>query len=86
MPDKKNNSEYITISFDDGTSARCEVLGVFDANGGEYVALLNEKIQEVYFYRYIQRDADHYDLGDIETEEEFDAVSAVFDEITAPEQ
>ena len=82
-----NANDTITLEFDDGGKVECTVLGVFDARGAEYVALLDEKAQEVYFYRYLQSDEDHFDLADIETDEEFNEVSAVFDDITeSPEE
>jgi len=79
----KNNEdhEYITLEFEDGVSVACAVLGVFEAEGRDYIALLDEDANEVYFYRYLQADEDHYEIGDIETDEEFDAVSATFDEV-----
>ena len=84
MADEPEN-DIITLEFEDGGTLECTVLGVFEVKGTEYVALLDEKAQEIYFYRYLQSDEDHYDIADIETDEEFEEVSAAFDEITDPE-
>jgi len=32
--------QFITLEFDDGEEVECEVLGVFDVDGKEYIALL----------------------------------------------
>ena len=84
MADEHEN-DIITLEFEDGGTLECTVLGVFEVKGTEYVALLDENAQEIYFYRYLQSDEDHYDIADIETDEEFEEVSAAFDEITDPE-
>lgn len=73
---------YMTLSFDDGQEEDCEVLGVFDLDGKEYVALLSPE-EDVYIYGYKQVGEDEFELLDIETEEEFDKVAARYDEITA---
>ena len=33
------SAEFITLEYEDGTSERCEVLGVFDVEEKQYVAL-----------------------------------------------
>lgn len=81
-----NNEEYLTIELDDGTTIECSVLGVFEVREKEYVALLDEDAQEVYFYRYIQTDDDSYDIGYIESDEEYDEVGDVFDSIYDAEE
>ncbi|MBQ2086118.1 MAG: DUF1292 domain-containing protein [Oscillospiraceae bacterium] len=85
MADDREN-DVITLEFEDGGAVECTVLGVFEVKGTEYVAFFDEKGQEIYFYRYLQSDEDHYDIADIETDEEFNEVSAAFDEITAEEE
>ena len=81
MANNDSNYDYITLEFEDGGTLECAVLGVFEARGREYVALFDEAANDVYFYRYLQSDEDHYDIEDIETDEEFDEVSAAFDQI-----
>jgi uncharacterized protein YrzB (UPF0473 family) len=73
--------EHITIEYDDGTVKEWAVVGVFDAEGREYIALLDEDTEEIYLYRYIQTDEDSYDIDEIPTDEEFDMAYDVFEEI-----
>ena len=35
-------ADYITLQFDDGEDVECEILGLFDYEGAEYIALLPE--------------------------------------------
>ena len=71
---------YMTLAFEDGVEEDCEVLGVFEAEGKEYVALLSPE-GEVYIYGYRQLNDEEFELVDIETEEEFDKAAAAYDEI-----
>ena len=84
MAEMEKEPEYITLEFEDGGTLECEVLGTFTVGEREYVALYDDGEDIVYFYRYLQSDEDHYEIADIETDEEFEAVSAEFDEITDP--
>ena len=45
------SAEFITLEYEDGTSERCEVLGVFDVEEKQYVALAPEEDEtSVYLY------------------------------------
>ena len=47
------SAEFITLEYEDGTSERCEVLGVFDVEEKQYVALAPEEDEtSVYLYGY----------------------------------
>ncbi len=71
---------YMTLTFDDGEEEECEVQGVFECDGKEYVALLSDN-GDAYIYGYRPLDGDEFELLDIETEEEFDRAAAKYDEI-----
>ena len=71
---------YMTLTFDDGEEEDCEVLGTFDVDGKEYVALLSPE-GDAYIYGYRQTSDEDFELLDIETEEEFDKAAARYDEI-----
>lgn len=91
MADKKGydaatdteEEDYITLEFDDGTTVECEIMGVFDAAGKEYIALIpDDGTDDVYIYGYKEVGEDEYDLLDI-TDEEFEVAVAEFDKIVA---
>ena len=71
----------ITLEFDEGDVLKFEIMGTFDVNGVEHIALLEMETEEYYLYRYIPN-GDDFELGDI-PEEEFDTVSEAFDELMA---
>jgi uncharacterized protein YrzB (UPF0473 family) len=77
--------ETVMITFDDDTDVECAVLGIFGAEGREYIALIpiaeeaesplgNE---EVLVYRYAEENGEAA-LTQIESDEEYEAVSEAF--------
>ena len=77
------SSEFVTLEYEDGTSERCEVLGIFDCDEKEYIALVPESDDDsVYLYEYQEHDDGTFSLADIADDEEFARVEAVFDELT----
>ena len=49
------NEDMITLELDDGTSIECEIMGVFDVDGIDYIALANaEGSDDVNLYRYVE--------------------------------
>lgn len=87
MADNKTNGyeediEYITLEFDDGKSVECEIQGVFDLDGKEYIAVLPEDgTDDVYIYGYKEVGDDEFELVDIEDDEEFKKVVEEYDNI-----
>ena len=91
MADEKNieveETEVITLEFDDGGEVECEIMGVFDLNGKEYIALIpDDGTDDVYIYGYEEVGDDEFELIDIEDDAEFEAVVAEFDKIMAEEE
>ena len=78
MEQEVNNK--ITLDYEDGSSVECEIVGVFEVEGKEYIALIDEESEDIILYRYIEVDGENFELEDI-PEEEFDAVSEVFEAI-----
>ena len=72
--------ETVTLAFDDGKEMLCNVLGVFEALGREYIALLPVGEEEVVLFRHEQME-DASEITSIEDDEEYDAVVAAFEEI-----
>ncbi len=72
--------EILTLEFDDGEKFECGIMGVFDLNDKQYIALdAFDDSNDVYLYEYVPTD-DDFELVDI-PEEEFDAVAAEFDRL-----
>ena len=75
-------SDFITLEFDDGVEVECEIMGVFDCGDKEYIALIpNDETDDVYIYGYKEVGDDEFELVDIDDDEEFAKVVAEFDSI-----
>jgi len=70
----------VTLTLDDDSELECSILGTFDIEEVEYIALLPIDDGEVLIYRYEQNDED-VTLGLIESDEEFEMVSEAFHSI-----
>lgn len=87
MANEKKNVEIdekdiITLEFDNGDEVECEIMGVFDFNGKEYITLIpDDGTDDVYIYGYKEVGEDEFELIDIEDDAEFEAVVAEFDSI-----
>jgi len=79
-------ADYITLQFDDGEDVECEILGLFDYEGAEYIALLpDDGTDDVYIYGYKEISDEEFELIDIEDDELFEKVVAEFEALTAEE-
>ena len=89
--DKKNvpvedEAEYITLEFDDGTEVEAEIMGIFDVEGKEYIALIpDDDTDDVYLYGYKEVSEEEFELIDIEDDAEFDKVVKEFEKLTEEE-
>lgn len=86
--DNEDDDVVVTLNLDDGSEVTCEILTIFDLNNQDYIVLLpldengeeNEE-GEVYIYRYFEDETGAPSLDNIESDEEYAAVSAKFDEL-----
>ena len=75
-----SEDEIITLEFDNGESFECGIMGVFDLEDKQYIALeAFDDSNDVYLYGYVPTD-DDFELLDI-PEEDFDRVAAEFDRL-----
>lgn len=74
--------EIITLEFEDDTKVDCEVLGIFDFENKDYIALIpDDGSDDVYIYGYQEYDDGTFELEDIEDDEQFKKVAAEFESI-----
>ena len=74
--------EIITLEFEDDTKVDCEVLGVFEYDKKDYIALIpDDGSDDVYIYGYQEYDDGSFELEDIEDDELFGKVAAEFESI-----
>ena len=79
-------ADIITLEYDDGTELECEMMGVFEADGKEYITLIpQDDSDDVYIYGYKEVSEDEFELIDIEDDAEFERAVAVFDQLMLEE-
>ena len=78
--------EIITLEFEDDTKVDCEVMGIFDCDDKDYIALIpQDGTDDVYIYGYQEYDDGSFELEDIEDDELFKKVAAEFESIMSEE-
>ena len=85
--DEDDDAEIITLEFDDGESVECEVMGVFDFEEKEYIALIpTDGTDDVFIYGYKEINDEEFELIDIEDDAEFERVVEEFEKMTVEEE
>ena len=75
-------AEFLTLEFDDGTEVECEIMGIFDCDGKEYIALIpDDGSDDVFIYGYKEVGEDEFELIDIDDDAEFERAVAELDSI-----
>ena len=81
-PADNDADNYLTLEFEDGKEIECELMGVFEVEGKEYIALLpNDGSEDIYLYGYREVNEDEFEMLDIEDDGEFEKVAAEFDRL-----
>jgi uncharacterized protein YrzB (UPF0473 family) len=84
---RDEDSDIITLEFEDGQEVECEIMGIFDLDDKEYIALIpDDDSDDIYLYGYKEISDEEFELLDIEDDAEFEKVVAEFDRITAEEE
>ena len=91
MADNKKNvqdeADIITLEFDNDETIECEIMGIFDYDGNDYIALIPlDDSDDVYIYGYKEVGEDEFEIVDIEDDELFAKVVEEFDTIMASEE
>lgn len=75
---------YITLSFDDDSEENCLVIGIFEAEGKEYIALQpNDEEAYPYLFKYNEIGEEEIELLDIEDDAEYAKVQETFEALMA---
>jgi uncharacterized protein YrzB (UPF0473 family) len=83
---ENDDADFITLEFDDGEEIECEIMGIFEMDGKEYIALVpNDDTDDVYIYGYSEISEEEFELIDIEDDDEFARVVEEFDKLTVEE-
>lgn len=77
--------DHIILTLEDNTEIECHVLGIFEVEDVEYIALVPIGEEEVFLYRYEETE-DGMELLNIEDDEEFKIVSEAFYELFSEDE
>jgi uncharacterized protein YrzB (UPF0473 family) len=77
---EQEEMETMILTLDDDTELECGIIGVFEVEGKDYIALLPSEEENVLIYEYKETD-DDVELGMIEDDDLFEKVSTAFNEI-----
>ena len=83
---------FVTLEIEDGEEIETQVITIFEVEGEDgkegqdYIVLMpvdqaDSEEGEVYIYRYFESEDGEPGLDNIETQEEFDMVSEIFDQL-----
>jgi uncharacterized protein YrzB (UPF0473 family) len=78
--DFEEGDDTITVTFEDGVEKECVVLAIIEVDKKEYIALLPEDQEEYFIYGY-EEDEEGVELIAIESDDEFEKVSGMFEEL-----
>ena len=68
MTNKYSDDQIITLEFDDGESFDCGIMGIFEVEGKDYIALeALDSTEDVYLYGFKPTE-DDFELLDIDEE------------------
>ncbi len=78
----------VTLSLDDGLEVECKILTIFELEDQNYIVLMPEDEDEddsdeaeVFIYRYFEDEDGNPSLENIEDDDEYEAVTEVFEEL-----
>ena len=90
--DENDTDVCVTLELDNGETLECEIITIFEVNDRDYIALLpvdehgTPLDEEVIVYRYDEDEEGTPVLDNIESDEEYEAVSKAFDELLEEEE
>ena len=77
-----DEEQVIYVMFDgEDEEVACDVLGVFDVEGKDYIALIPQDSEDdVLLYGFEENDEGEVNLTEIETDDEYEKVAVAFEE------
>ena len=73
---------YLTVELDEGGEATFQILKIFEVNGQDYIAVCpTGRFRGRVFLPHFEDADGNPSIGNIETDEEFEEVTDVFDQI-----
>lgn len=76
---EEEESEILVFENEDGKEESFEIIGVFEVDEKEYIALQSQDDSSILLCRYIEKEDGDFEVEEIESDEEFNKVSDAFD-------
>ena len=83
--DHGEEQRTVTLTMEDDSEVECVILGTFDVDEKEYIALMPMDSDEVFIYNFVTLEDGEIKLSLIEDDDEFQTVSDAFYEVFADE-
>ncbi len=78
---------FLTVELDDGGTETFQIMKIFEVDGQDYIAVCPLDDEEtIYFYRHFEDEDGNPSVDNIETDEEFEAVIDMFDQLLDDEE
>ena len=81
----EENENIIYLTMEDDSELECEILGTFDVDDQQYIALLPKDEENVILYQYCETESGEIQLDPVD-EDKFDKVADVFDSLLSEEE
>lgn len=78
--------ELLVFETEDGKEESFEVVGVFEVEDKEYMALQSQEDGSILLCKYIEKEDGDYDVEEIEDDAEFEKVSEAFDALVEEDE
>ncbi len=73
---------FLTVELDEGGTETFQIMKIFEVDGQDYIAVCPLEDEEtIYFYRHFEDEDGNPSVDNIESDEEFEAVIDMFDQI-----
>jgi uncharacterized protein YrzB (UPF0473 family) len=71
--------DFVTLTLEDGSDLECPIIDIFDIEDQSYIALLHPVEETALLYRFRDNKDGTIEVTNIESDEEFEKVSAYMD-------
>ena len=83
--DEEMESEILVFENEDGKEESFEIIGVFEVEQKDYIALQSQEDESILLCKYIEKEDGEFEVEEIESDEEFNKVSDAFDALIEEE-
>lgn len=76
----------VTLELETGEELECPIIDIFEVEGKEYIALLHPEEEIAMLYGFMDYEDGSIELTEIESDDEYEKVSAVFNQLFDEEE